>query len=211
MQEHDLSFVRAEMAIAAARRRGTRRRKLARKNLFASPTDTALTILGVLLIVWLIPPFINWAFVQAVWSGADRAACTTTAQGGVQPEGWSGACWAFVGSKFSQFMFGRYPIDERWRAILVALLFVALLLPLLIPRIPYKGWNAFVFFIVFPIVAYVLLVGGTLGLRYVPTDLWGGLLVTMVLSFVGITVRCRSASCWRSGGDRSCRSSRCCR
>ena len=189
MQEHDLSFVRTEMAIATAPPPGERGiGSWLRKNLFASPTDTALTILGVLLIVWLIPPFINWAIVQAVWSGADRAACTTTAQGGVQPEGWSGACWAFVGSKFSQFMFGRYPVDERWRAILVALLFVALLLPLLIPRIPYKGWNALLFFIVFPVVAYVLLVGGMFGLRYVPTDLWGGLLVTMVLSFVGITV-----------------------
>src|SRR5690606_23268821 len=44
------------------------------------------------------------------------------------------------------------------------------------------------FFFVFPIVAYFLLVGGWFGLRYIETSLWGGLLVTLVLSFVGIAV-----------------------
>jgi general L-amino acid transport system permease protein len=68
------------------------------------------------------------------------------------PDGWSGACWAFV-SKFGQFMFGRYPLDERWRVILTAILFVGLLAPLLIPRAPYKGINAILFFLVFPFVA----------------------------------------------------------
>ena len=64
----------------------------------------------------------------------------------MQPDGWSGACWAFVRAKFAQFMFGRYPVDERWRVILTGILFVALLVPLLIPRVPYKGLNAILFF-----------------------------------------------------------------
>jgi general L-amino acid transport system permease protein len=85
-------------------------------------------------------------------------------------------------------MFGRYPIAERWRPILVAILFVALLVPLLIPRIPRKGLNAVLFFFVFPIVAFVLLTGGWFGLVHVETPRWGGLLVTLVLSFVGIAV-----------------------
>jgi general L-amino acid transport system permease protein len=37
-------------------------------------------------------------------------------------------------------------------------------------------------------VAFFLLVGGWLGLSYVETPLWGGLLVTLVISFVGICV-----------------------
>src|SRR5690606_35564264 len=120
--------------------------------------------------------------------GADRTACLTTEQGGELPAGWSGACWPFVTSRFGQFMFGRYPIDERWRVLLTGAIFVALLVPLLIPRVPWKRLNAILFFVVFPFVAYVLLLGGWFGLRYVETSRWGGLLVTLVISYVGIVV-----------------------
>jgi len=206
MQQHDLSYVRSEMIIASAPPAGERGvGHWLRQNLFASTTDSILTVIGLLLIAWLLPPFINWAFIQAAWTGPDRSVCTTVSQGGLQPDGWSGACWAFVNAKFSQFMYGRYPVEERWRVLLVAAMFVALLVPLLLSRVPRKGLNALLFFIVFPIVAYFLLVGGSFGLRYVPTDVWGGLLVTMVLSFVGISVRCPSASCWRLAGARNCR------
>jgi general L-amino acid transport system permease protein len=61
-----------------------------------------------------------------------------------------------------------------------------LLAPLLMPRVPYKALNATAFFVGFPIVAAVLLVGGLLGLPEVETRLWGGLLVTLVISFTGI-------------------------
>lgn len=189
MQEHDLSFVRVEMAIAQAPPRSERGLGgWVHKNLFASVGDSILTIIGLLLVAYLLPPFLEWAFVNAQWTGTDRSFCATVAQGGVQPDGWSGACWAFVQAKFGQFMFGRYPLDQRWRPILVAILFVALFVPLLIPKAPRKGLNAVLFFIVFPIVAFVLLTGGWFGLPHVETPLWGGLLVTLVLSFVGIAV-----------------------
>ena len=61
-----------------------------------------------------------------------------------------------------------------------------LLVPLLIPRVPYKAANASLFFGVFPVVAFFLLVGGVFGLPHVETRLWGGLLVTLVISFTGI-------------------------
>ena len=189
MQEHDLSFVRAEMVAVEAPPSGERGAgSWLRKNLFASPTDSVLTLLGLLLVAFTVPPLLDWAFLSAQWTGPDRSVCATVVQGGAQPEGWSGACWAFVNAKFAQYMFGRYPIDERWRVMLVAAMFVVLLVPLLIPRIPRKGLNALLFFVVFPVVAFFLLVGGSFGLRYVETALWGGLLVTMVLSFVGIAV-----------------------
>src|SRR5690606_1176548 len=130
----------------------------------------------------------RWAFVDAVWTGTDRTVCATVAQGGIQPDGWSGACWAFVNAKFAQFMYGRYTFSERWRFDLTAVIFVLLLVPLLIPRFPHKALNALLIFVVFPVVAFLLLVGGWLGLQYVPTSEWGSLLVTIVLSFVGIAV-----------------------
>jgi general L-amino acid transport system permease protein len=189
MAYQDLSFVRTE--IAPAQKPPISEQGVVswlRKNMFATPADAALTVLGLLVIAWFLPPFIRWAFIDAVWTGPNRTVCATTVQGGIQPEGWSGACWAFVNAKFAQFMYGRYTFAERWRVDLTAVMFVALLVPLLIPRVPYKFWNAVLFFGVFPIVAFFLLVGGWFGLRYVPTSEWGGLLVTMVLSFVGISV-----------------------
>jgi len=189
MQEHDTSWVRTEMALAQQAPAGVRGPVAwVRKNLVGSVGDVILTILAITLVVMIVPPIINWAFINAQWVGPDRTVCATAAQGGIQPDGWSGACWAFVNAKFGQLMLGRYPIEERWRPILVAILFVALLVPLLIPRVPRKGLNAILLFLVLPIVAFVLLVGGMFGLPHVETQLWGGLLVTLSLSFVGIAV-----------------------
>jgi general L-amino acid transport system permease protein len=157
-------------------------------NLLATPKDIVLTILAVAIILLIVPGALNWLFIQASWIGLDRTACLTTVQGGVQPEGWSGACWAFVEDRFSQFMFGRYPLAERWRPLLVAVMLVVLLAPLLIPKVPRKGLNAALLFIAFPIIAYFLLHGGVFGLQVVETPLWGGLMVTLILSFVGIAV-----------------------
>jgi general L-amino acid transport system permease protein len=189
MSQSDLSYVRTTMVspeLPPAKDRGIV--KWFRVNLFSNVTDTVLTLLAILFIAWYLPPVLRWAFVDASWVGTDRTVCATIAQGGIQPDGWSGACWAFVNAKFQQFMYGRYTLSQRWRVDLTAVMFVMLLVPLLIPRVPYKFWNAIAFFIVFPVVAFILLVGGYFGLPLVPTNLWGGLLVTIVLSFVGISV-----------------------
>lgn len=159
-----------------------------RKNLLATWFDAGLTVVAIALLSAILPSLINWLFVQAIWTGSDRSFCATVEQGGIQPNGWSGACWAFVGDKFQLYMFGSYPVDERWRPMLVAALFVASLAPLLIPRVPYKMENAIVAFVVLPVVSFFLLYGGVLGLSRVETYLWGGLLVTLIISYVGIVV-----------------------
>ncbi|TPI52717.1 amino acid ABC transporter permease [Mesorhizobium sp. B3-1-3] len=189
MQEHDMSWVRTEMALAQPAP-PTERGAYAwvRKNLVGSIGDTVLTILGIAIVLWILPQVISWAFLNAQWTGPDRTVCTTVTQGGIQPDGWTGACWAFVNAKFGQFMFGTYPIEERWRPILVAILFVVLLVPMLIPRVPGKRLNAILLFAGLPVVAFFLLLGGVFGLPAVETARWGGLLVTLSLSFVGIAV-----------------------
>ncbi|MCH4546803.1 amino acid ABC transporter permease [Rhizobium changzhiense] len=158
-----------------------------RRNLLATPKDAILTILAIALIAWAVPQLVNWLFIQAVWSGPDRTFCATTIQGGIQPDGWSGACWAFISAKYDQFIFGRYPLGERWRPAIVGILFILLLVPMLIPSAPRKGLNAILLFAVLPVIAFWLLHGG-FGLEVVETPLWGGLMVTLVLSFVGIAV-----------------------
>jgi general L-amino acid transport system permease protein len=159
-----------------------------RRNLFASLGDTVITLVAVIVIAWFVLSVIDFLLIEAVWSGPDRTVCATIAQGGIQPDGWKGACWAYIGDWFTQFMVGSYPRDQLWRPILVALLFVGLLVPFLMPKAPRKGLNALLLLVGLPVVAYVLLLGGYFGLSHVETSLWGGLMVTLILSFVGIVV-----------------------
>jgi general L-amino acid transport system permease protein len=175
---HDFLFVRKEEEpVLAAPASEVGAIGWLRSNLFSSVTNTILTIIGIAFVFWIVPPIFDWAFVHAVWTGQDREACAVPG---------AGACWAFVRAKFAQFMYGRYPIGERWRVDLTGVLLLIGLIPMAIPRIPYKRQNAFYLLVVFPIVAFVLLVGGYFGLRHVETQLWGGLLVTLVVAITGI-------------------------
>jgi general L-amino acid transport system permease protein len=189
MQENQIAYVRNEMERPQAAPAGQKGLVYwARTNLFATPADTVLTLIFLALLAYFIPSMVNWLFVNAQWTGDNRTFCATVAQGGIQPDGWTGACWTFVSHKFGQFMFNTYPVDERWRPILLAVLLVALLVPLLMPRAPYKRANAIGLFVVLPILGFILLPGGWFGLRYVPTREWGGFMVTIILSYVGIVV-----------------------
>jgi general L-amino acid transport system permease protein len=155
-----------------------------RQNLFSSIGNTILTVIGILIAYSLIAPLIQFALIDAVWTGDDRNACL--AQDGAH----SGACWAYVKAYFPQFIYGRYPAAEVWRVDVVYFLFAVLLVPLAIPSVPFKKVNAILFLVVFPIVAYFLLtglvIGGAVILPIVETALWGGLLVTLVIAVTGI-------------------------
>ena len=153
----------------------------AQAHLFSGVLNTALTILGATFLALLAWPTVKFLLIDAVWTGASRVDCLPETVGREV-----GACWPFIKAKFGQFMYGFYPADESWRVDLTYATGVALLAPLLIPSVPGKRFNAILFFGVFPVVAFFLLVGGVLGLPHVETRLWGGLLVTLVISFVGI-------------------------
>jgi general L-amino acid transport system permease protein len=158
-----------------------------RKNLIATPKDVLLTVISIAVLAYVLPGIIQWLFIDAVWTGSDRTVCLSAAQGGAIADGQVGACWAFVGAKFQQFIFGRYPSAEYWRPILVMVMFAVLLVPMLMPKAPFKGVNALLLFVALPIVAFFLLTGG-FGLPHVETSRWGGLMVTLILSFFGIAV-----------------------
>lgn len=153
-----------------------------RQNLLSSPTDVALTVLCIAFIGWAAPPLLRFFVVDAAWSGADRTVCLASPQ---NPD--PGACWAFVRTWFSFFVYGFYPIAARWR---VDVFFAALAF-----GIGWLGWlaaprrdiGAIYFFIVLPVLSFVLLSGAPrLGLITIPTELWGGMLVTVVVATVGI-------------------------
>ncbi|MGA8291696.1 MAG: amino acid ABC transporter permease [Rhodoplanes sp.] len=155
-----------------------------RDNLFSSVSNSLLTVLVIALIAWVIPPLIKFLVIDAVWSGTDREACLATP---ARPE--VGACWAFVREWFSFFIYGPYPVAQRWRVdVFFALLAFGIgwLLWLDAPR---RDLGALFFFAILPIVSVALLRGfPPIGLPVVETASWGGLLVTLVVAAVGIVV-----------------------
>ena len=158
-----LSFVRQEMlSEAAAPSSSVGLIHWVRQNLFSNWINSLLTVLVIYILYKIIPPLIEFAFVHSVWSGEDRAVCSTEAQGGVRPDGWFGACWAYVDAYFNQFIYGRYPDAEQWRVNIVFVMFFGGLAPLLIPTVPGKAANIFFISIIFPVVSFILLTGGNL-------------------------------------------------
>jgi general L-amino acid transport system permease protein len=154
---------------------------LTRGRLLDRPTNIALTALSATIIVLLGWPTVRFLFIDAVWDGASRVDCLSETLGREV-----GACWPFIKAKLPQLMYGFYPESERWRVDATYAIGIMLLVPLLIPRVPGKAPNAILFFAVFPVIGFFLLVGGVLGLPHVETRLWGGLLITLVISFAGI-------------------------
>ena len=153
-----------------------------RDNLFSSVFNSVLTLLVVALLVWIIPPVAKYLLIDAVWSGTDREACLATRG---RPE--AGACWAFVRAWFSFFIYGPYPVDQRWRVDLFFALLAFGIGWLAWLDAPRRDLGALFFFVVLPIVSVALLRGfPPIGLPIVDTALWGGLLVTLVVASVGI-------------------------
>ena len=149
------------------------------KNLFSTPLDTVLTILGLLFLYWAVPPIFNFAIGHAVGPYGTVEECRAIE---------AGACWAYIAAEMEFFIYGFYDIPEQWRPNIVFALGTLLLVPLLMPKVPFKRANAILFLFVFPIVSYFLLAGGVFGLKPMPTEKWGGLLVTLIISVVGITL-----------------------
>ncbi|WP_375450305.1 amino acid ABC transporter permease [uncultured Devosia sp.] len=147
-----------------------------RANLFSTPGNAIMTILGILLVLWIVPQIYNFMIGHAVFNGTVDDCRVADV----------GACWIYIQSRFSFFIYGFYPPAEYWRVNTVFVLLALLLLPLLVPRAPFKRINALLFFVVFPIVAFNLLHGGVFGLSVVPTESWGGLMVTLIIALVGI-------------------------
>jgi general L-amino acid transport system permease protein len=145
-----------------------------RHNLLSSPFNILFTLLGIAVLSMIIPPFIQWTFLDADFVGSSKADCTG-----------DGACWVFVREKLKMFMYGFYPESELWRANLT--------IALAIGTIALLQWTSgqklkIAAILILPIVATFLLSGGVFGLEYVESSQWGGLLLTLVIATVGIVL-----------------------
>ena len=140
----------------------------------ATPSDALLTAVVAVVVAAVALPLSRWALIGARWTGSAED-CRAA----------SGACWAFVGHKLAFVVFGLYPPNERWRASIALTLLVALIVASALPwcwrRWLIGAWVAGL------IAAFWLMHGGA-GLERVPTRLWGGLPITVMLTAVGLSL-----------------------
>jgi general L-amino acid transport system permease protein len=149
-----------------------------RRNLFRDVQTSILTLVGAVIAIWFGIDLVRYMIIDAVWSAPDGAACRAPG---------AGACWAYVARKLPYFVYGSYPVEERWRVDITLLIGAVLIAWLLWPASPRKGLGAILFFVVYPVLAFILLYGiSALGLPQVPTHLWGGIFVSLLVALVGM-------------------------
>jgi general L-amino acid transport system permease protein len=146
-----------------------------RQNLFSTWYNALLTLFCLWFLWQMIPPLVRWAVLDADFIGTSREDCVS-----------GGACWVFIKARFWQFMYGFYPLDQRWRINTALVILILALVPLFVPRFRYKIALAAGILVIYPVIAYGLFYGGVLGLEVVHTSRWGGLFLTLVISGVGI-------------------------
>ncbi len=160
-----------------------------RMNLFSNWFNTIVTLLVAYFLYQIIPWFLDWAIFSADFTTnykgeliVDRTFCSRVAS----PEEYHGACWSIIIVRFYQFIYGFYPVEQVWRVNLTYFLLAVAIIPLLFENLPGRK-HLVKFTIIFPVIAFILLYGG-FGFEIVPTNKWGGLLVTLVLGVFGIAL-----------------------
>ena len=163
-----------------------------KKNLFSTWYDVLMTVGSIALIYWVLRGVIEWAYTKATFS-TEPGACKEARAAAAAVGETAGACWGVVITNIKVFMIGRYPGEEGWR-ILASLGIVAVLVVLtwLIWRSQNmrgaRRWVAIGWLLSLPVIT--ILLGGfseeSQILPRVPTEIWSGLLLTLVLAIVGI-------------------------
>ena len=135
--------------------------------LFGTKLNTALTLLTLAFLAWIVPPLLRWLVLDAIWTGTAQDCAAA-----------SGACWAFVTAKMRFILFAFYPQDLQWRPLAALLLLLGLLAVTAQPRF----WRRELL-IAWPLgvgLAWALLSGALTG-SPVASNQWGGLPVTLLV------------------------------
>jgi len=143
-------------------------------NLFDSVFNSILTIVTLLILWKIVPPFIRWAFVDSRWISSGQAC-----------RGADGACWSVISANIRFIIFGFFPPESQWRPLLAMILLVGLLFYSR-DRSHWRkslgyAWICGLF------IMGLLMRGGLFGLAPVESTQWGGLPLTLLLSVFGLT------------------------
>lgn len=145
------------------------------RRLFGDPLNAALSLGVLAAAAALLPALVRWGLLEAVFQ-PDTAACEA-AQG-------RGACWGVVAEKARFILLGRYPADALWRPLLAAGLIAGSWLVAALGRL--AGGRLAALLVLPPLAAIPVLGGGFAGLAAVPTELWGGLPLSLLLTAAGM-------------------------
>lgn len=140
-----------------------------RQRAFATPADTAITVIVCAALAWLAWRLLDWAVLEAVWSADAVEQC-----------GAGGACWSVIDARHRLILFGLYPYEEHWRSTLACLSIVGTVVLSCFPWTWTAKRLATVWIVGFA-AYYLLMEGSLLGLPQVTTDQWGGLALTLFL------------------------------
>ncbi len=142
-----------------------------RRALAPTPAMGALSLALLALFVMFGWRFFEWAIVYAHWMGESSEACP----------GEQGACWAFVVARWKPWLVGNYPSHQLWRPWACFATF-ALFWTWVVRRPRTASLQGVLLgFLLLPAVFFLLLIGGGPLPVVVPT-LWGGLLLTLVVT-----------------------------
>ena len=119
-----------------------------RQNLFSGAAQHRCSpSLCALLIVWIVPPLVKFLLIDAVWDGAEprRLPADGRTSARSAPAGPSSS------TGISFFIYGFYPIDERWRVDVFFVLLAFGIVWLAWLDAPRRDLGAIYFFVVMPI------------------------------------------------------------
>jgi len=147
-----------------------------RANLFNGVLNSCITLLLLFALWKIVPPVIKWALIDSLWTSTNDQ-CREAA---------NGACWSIIYHNLRFITFGFYPYEQQWRPLASMLLFVGLLF---YSRNRARWKRSLLYLWGGGIVGIGLLMrGGVLGLPHVETAKWGGLPLTFLLAFFGLTI-----------------------
>ncbi|GAA6191920.1 amino acid ABC transporter permease [Phaeobacter sp. NW0010-22] len=101
----------------------------ARHNLFSGWFNSALTIVSIAAIYYVLSGVFPWVF-QSVWNADSLGECRE-----IMKATWGSthghACWGVINDRWEQLLFGFYPSELYWRPIVSLILLLAALSPIL--------------------------------------------------------------------------------
>ncbi len=145
-----------------------------RNNLFKGWLNTILTLVTIYALWKIVPPLLEWAFVDSLWFSSG-AQCLQT----------DGACWSLIPANIRFIIFGFYPYDQQWRPLVAMILLIVLLFY----SRNRKHWKTHLLYawIAGLFIMGLMMKGGIFGLPPVESSQWGGLPLTFLLSIFGLT------------------------
>ena len=147
----------------------------ARKHLFSTWYNALLTLVLAYFVLTSVGPLLDWLLLDATFTGDSPADCST-----------EGACWLFIEQRLNFFIYGFYPNPLQWRIDVMFVLLAVAFVPQFIEGFPGRKMFGIFGITGLPLIGCILIPGGYFGLEEVPSNKWGGLMLTLILAYIGI-------------------------